>query len=121
MQSHFVIEEGQLMDDILEKADQYRQHFSLLKIAHERSAEWHRSLGEKLGGLEKGISTIVGTAIFVGVASQLGLDGKGTISIPAGYLASALYIVVLLLLISAPLLTALQMFRFEAIHPCMSW
>jgi hypothetical protein len=102
------------MDDILAKAKEYGKPFSLLKIAHERSAEWHRSLGEKLGGAEKGISTIVGTAVFVGVASQLGLDGNGTISIPKGFWAGVLYVLVLLLLISAPLLTALQMFRKDA-------
>ena len=73
------------MDDIIAKAEEYRTLFSSLKIAHEKSAEWHRSLGEKLGGAEKGISTIVGTAIFVGVASLLGLNGKGTISIPEGW------------------------------------
>jgi len=102
------------MDDILAKAKEYGRLFSLLKIAHEKSAEWHRSLGEKLGGAEKGISTIVGTAVFVGLASQLGLDGKGTIRIPEHSWALILYMLVLLLLISAPLLTALQMFRKDA-------
>jgi hypothetical protein len=98
------------MDDILAKAKEYGRLFCLLKIAHELSAESHRSLGEKLGGAEKGISTIVGTAIFVSVASLLGLNGKGTISIPGGLGARILYVLVLLFLVSAPVLTALQMF-----------
>jgi hypothetical protein len=104
----------QPVDDIIAKAEEYRTLFSSLKIAHEKSAEWHRSLGEKLGGAEKGISTIVGTAIFVGVASLLGLNGKGTISIPEGWGARVLYMLVLLFLISAPVLTALQMLRKDA-------
>jgi len=103
------------MDAILAKAKEYGRLFSLLKIAHERSAKWHRNLGEKPGGSEKAISTIVGTAIFVGVASKLGLDGKGAIgSIPAGYGARILYTLVLLLLISAPAMAALQMFRKDS-------
>jgi hypothetical protein len=40
------------MDDILVKAKEYGNLFSLLKIGHEQSSEWHRGLGEKLGGAE---------------------------------------------------------------------
>lgn len=102
------------MEDVLTKAIEYRKLFSLLKIAHELSAEWHRSLGEKLGGAEKGIASIVGTGIFVGVVSQFGLDGSETLNIPVSATARFLYFLLLLILLTAPLLTALQMFRKDA-------
>jgi hypothetical protein len=98
------------INDVRSKANDYGRLFALLAIAHEQSAEWHRGLGEKLGGAEKALSTIVGTAIFVAVASQLGLNGKGTISVPEHTWAKAIYFLVLVLLMLAPAMTALQIF-----------
>lgn len=74
--------------------------------AHENSAEYHRSRNVKLGGAAKFVSAIVGTGFFVGLVSKLGLDGKGSLSVPAGW--ELLYWLVLVVSLAGPALTALQ-------------
>jgi hypothetical protein len=88
------------MNDILTKAKEYWKLVATRAIAHEKSAEWHRHRGTKLGVAATVLSAVVSTAIFATVTSQLGLNGK--ITIPQGTSALLIYFVVSLLLILAP-------------------
>lgn len=96
------------MRDIIERAKEYRDVVTTRAVAHEKSAEWHRHWGEVLGVVATALSAIVGSAIFVAVAQQLGLGGEGGISLPGGRWAWLGYFFFGLLLISAPVLTGIQ-------------
>src|SRR4051794_24452001 len=97
------------MHDILVKAKEYWNLVATRAIAHEKSAESHRHWGTLLGGAATVLSALVSTAIFSTVTSQLGLNTKGTIAIPqGGWVSLLLYSVLGLLLILAPMLTAVQ-------------
>ncbi|HEX6372509.1 MAG TPA: SLATT domain-containing protein [Longimicrobium sp.] len=96
------------MHDIIERAKEYRELVATRALGHEKSAEWHRHWGEVLGVVATALSAIVGSAIFVAVANQLGLGGQGGISLPAGRWAWLGYFFFGLLLISAPVLTGIQ-------------
>ena len=80
--------------------------------AHENSAEYHRSRDASLGGAAKVVSAIVGAGVFVGLVSKLGLDGKGSLSVPPGW--EWLYWLVLAVALAGPALTALQIQLHDA-------
>jgi hypothetical protein len=80
--------------------------------AHENSAEYHRRRDAGLGGAAKSVSAIVGTGVFVGLVSKLGLDGKGSLSVPPGWVS--LYWLVLAVSLAGPALTALQIHLHDA-------
>jgi hypothetical protein len=80
--------------------------------AHENSAEYHRSRDAKLGGASKSLSAILGAGVFVGLVSKLGLDGKGSLSIPPGW--EWVYWLVLGVSLAGPALTALQIHLHDA-------
>ena len=80
--------------------------------AHENSAEYHRSRDAKLGGATKFLSAIVGAGVFVGLVSKLGLDGKGSLSVPPGW--EWLYWLVLAVSLAGPALAALQIHLHDA-------
>src|SRR4051794_35100898 len=95
------------MKDIREKAEKYWVLAAMRAVAHENSAEWHRGRGVRLGVIATGLSAVVGSAVFVAVAKQLG-PGEGT-SLPTGALAGLFFYFVLgLLLVSAPVLTGIH-------------
>jgi len=96
------------MQDIIEKATEYWELVATRSVAHEKSAEWHRHQGEVLGIVATVLSAVVGSAVFVAVTKQLGLDGQGGIALPAGRWAWLVYFFFGLLLISAPVLTGVQ-------------
>ncbi|MCI0512804.1 SLATT domain-containing protein [candidate division KSB1 bacterium] len=96
------------MHDILAKATEYRNLTVLRAIAHEKSAAWHRRRGALLGVMATILSGMVGTTIFATITSQLGLDGKGSISLPQGGWALVIYLVVGFLLILSPVLSGVQ-------------
>jgi hypothetical protein len=99
--------EGQ-MQDVLATAKEYWKVVAKRAIAHEKSAEWHRSRGAQLGVGATILSAVVGTAIFATITSHLGLDGKASITFPQGGWALLLYIVVFAPLILAPVLTGVH-------------
>lgn len=80
--------------------------------AHENSAEYHRRRDAGLGSAAKTVSAVVGTGVFVGLVSKLGLDGKGSLSVPAGW--EWLYWTVLAVSLAGPALTALQIALHDA-------
>lgn len=80
--------------------------------AHENSAAYHRSSDAKLGAATKIVSSIVGAGVFVGLVSKLGLDGKGSLSVPPGW--EWLYWLVLAFCLAGPALTALQIQLHDA-------
>jgi len=96
------------MSDILKDADDYRKQAHMRAVAHELSAEYHRHRGVQIGAIAKVISAIVGSTVFVIVITRLGLDGKGTISVPSQGWAWLAYIGFALLSILAPVLTGLE-------------
>jgi|SRR5215471_17536148 len=80
--------------------------------AHEDSAEYHRRSDARLGAATKIVSSIVGAGVFVGLVSKLGLDGKGSLSVPPGW--EWLYWLVLALSLAGPALTTLQIHLHDA-------
>lgn len=96
------------MKDVLATAKEYWKEVAKRAIAHEKSAEWHRKRGAKLGVGATIISAVVGTTIFATITSQLGLDGKASITFPQGGMALLLYIVIFAPLILAPVLTGVH-------------
>lgn len=59
------------MKDILEQAEKYRQEIERIAIAHEVSAEWHRSRGVLLGVTATVLSAVVSTSIFATYITKL--------------------------------------------------
>ncbi|MBZ5690049.1 MAG: hypothetical protein LAP86_34100 [Acidobacteriia bacterium] len=85
-------------------------------MAHRVSAEAHRHRNMLLGGVSTVLTTLVGTAVFTGLVSQFGLDGKGTTAINPfkGTGMIWVYGLVLLLSVMAPVITALHSFMHNA-------
>ncbi len=103
------------MNDIFKSAMKVQEELPREIFAHRLSAEYHRHWHMTLGGLSTVLTTLVGTAIFTGLVSQLGLDGKGEIQNPfAGQGMDWLYVIIILLSISAPILAALHTFMNHA-------
>jgi hypothetical protein len=96
------------MKDVLATAKEYWEVVAKRAIAHEKSAEWHRKRGAQLGIGATILSAVVGTAVFATITSQLGLDGKASITFPQGGMALLLYIIVFAPLILAPVLTGVH-------------
>lgn len=97
-----------LSDAAAEQRDAHRR-----AVAHELSAESHRAKGVWLGLSATILSAIVGTAIFAIVAARLGLDGKGTLSVPREFWSRVAFYGVIVLSILAPVLSAAQLFLNE--------
>ena len=103
------------MRDIFQRAKKSQEELPREIMAHRVSAEYHRHWNMALGGISTVLTTLVGTAIFTGLVSQLGLNGKGAIQNPfAGQGMACLYVVVIFLSISAPILAALHTFMHHA-------
>lgn len=97
------------LNDVLERAKEYREVVARRAIAHEKSAEWHRKRGARLGVGATILSAVVGTAIFATITSQLSLAGeKATITLPRDGWATLLYLLVFAALILAPVLTGVH-------------
>lgn len=102
--------------DVIQKATEEQEMLLLEIMAHRVSAEWHRHWNMVLGGLATVLTTVVGTAVFTGLVSQFGLDGKGT-GAPNPFASkgmSCLYGLVLFLSILAPVIASLYTFMHHA-------
>ena len=103
------------MNDIFQRAKKSQEELPREIMAHRVSAEYHRHWNMALGGTSTVLTTLVGTAIFTGLVSQLGLDGKGDIRNPfANQGMDWFYMVVISLSISAPILAAWHTFMHHA-------
>jgi hypothetical protein len=90
------------MDGIITDASNSRNDAHRRAVAHELSAEWHRKVGVRLG------LAIASASIFATVTASLGLDGKGTLTIPQEFWSLVLFYGVIALLILAPVISAWQ-------------
>ena len=103
------------MNDVFKRAREQQRSLPLEIMAHRVSAEAHRHWNMALGGLTTVLTTLVGTSIFTGLVSQFGLNGKGEVRNPfAAQGMGWLYLIVLLLSISTPVLAALHTFMHHA-------
>jgi len=100
------------MDDLIARTSRRLDEINKRARAHENSAEYHRSNDAKLGGATKIVSSIVGAGVFAGLVSKLGLDGKGSLSVPPGW--EWLYWLVLAVSLAGPALTVLQVHLHDA-------
>jgi hypothetical protein len=111
-----------MFTDLIKGATEDQERLPREIMAHRVSAEWHRHWNMVLGGLATVLTTLVGTAVFTGLVSQFGLDGKGTAaSNPfTGKGMICLYGLVLFLSILAPVVAAVHTFMHNeedaAIH-----
>src|SRR6266498_2492080 len=97
---------------ILDKANEYLKIVTIRAIAHEMSAEWHRSTGTTLGVVATILSAIVGSTVFVVVSKNFALNGTGDFVFPPlswGW-RLFIYICIGLILILSPVLTGIQTF-----------
>ena len=99
---------GTPLDDIRRQATEYWELVATRADAHERSAEWHRHKGAQLGVAATALSAVASTAIIATITRQLGLSKDGSITIPPNGWAWLILIVLTLLLILSPVLTAVQ-------------
>jgi hypothetical protein len=104
------------MNEIITSAKKYQEYLPREIMAHRLSSEYHRHWNMALGGASTVLTTLVGSAIFTGLVSQLGLDGQGVIHNPfeEGQGMGWLYMVALILSILAPILSALHTFMHHA-------
>lgn len=104
------------MDQILTDAIKYRDEAEWKEVAHQFSADWHRRWGVRLGAVATILSALVGSAIFLTATTQLGLTGKGTLSIPQTPSGLALFYSVVGLSVLSPILSGLNTFLNEPEH-----
>jgi hypothetical protein len=111
-----VKETNMFNDVVLKRASDLEAQLPREIIAHKVSAEYHRHRNMVLGGCAVVLTTLVGTAVFTGLVSQFGLDGKGTT--PKNPFSGPgipwLYAAVLILSILAPVIAALHTFMHDA-------
>lgn len=82
-------------------------------LAHELSAEWHRRVGVRLGLVSTALSAIVSTSIFAAVTATLGIDAKGSLTIPQQTAPLLCFYAVITLLIISPVFSAVQAYLNE--------
>ena len=102
------------MKEILLNAHEYLECVFVRAVAHELSAESHRSVGTRWGIVSTVLSAIVGSALFVSLSDKFGLTGKNdlTFSFASWPQQSRIlaYTFTGLILILAPILTNVQAF-----------
>lgn len=101
------------MDGVITDASDSRNDAYRRAVAHEVSAEYHRKVGVRLGLASTALSAIAGASVFATVTASLGLDGKGTLTIPQTFWPLVLFYGVIALLILAPVLSAWQTYLNE--------
>lgn len=93
------------METVRDDAYSRRAEAHLKEKAHEVSAEHHRKRGVKLGVTAAALSAIVGTTVFV-AAAKLVSSGRGELTRPTEPLGWTLLVVVVLLSVLSPVLSA---------------
>ncbi len=101
------------MNKIIKDASDGERDAHRREIAHEHSARWHRKVGVRLGIASTVLSTIVSTSVFASIAKYLGLNGKGTLTIPQEFLPLLLFYGIVILLILSPVLSAVLTYLNE--------
>jgi len=96
--------------DLIDKALIYQEYAATMSNAYYFMANYCRRNHMRLGVIATIVSTLVGTALFAGLAAKLGSDGKSTLPANPSYAGVLGYLVVALFSIAAPVLTGLQTF-----------
>ena len=73
------------MDELTRQAREKSGEVRKNEVAHCLSSKYHRKKSVWIRTAAQSVSAIVGTGIFAGLTSQLGLSGKGSLSIPPGW------------------------------------
>lgn len=94
-----------VLEDILEKAREYRRLALLRADAHYGSAEWHRFRGVKYGVAATLLSATVSSTIFVAMARRVGVGGETAIVIPTDGWGWTVTITLGVLLVLSPAIT----------------
>ena len=107
---------NQLLNDVLKRAAEEQKMLPREIMAHRISAEFHRHRNMVLGGWATVLTTLIGTAVFTGLVSQFGLNGRSQGSVNPFAVTGGiwLYGFVLLLSILAPVIAALHSFMHNA-------
>ena len=93
------------MEDILERAREYRKLALLRTDAHYGSAEWHRARGVTYGVAATLLSAIVSSTIFAALTRQVGVGGETAVVIPTTGWGWGVMIALGALLVLSPALT----------------
>jgi hypothetical protein len=105
-----------MLNAVIQRATEDQQKLPREIMAHRVSAEDHRRRNMLLGGSATVLTTLVGTAVFTGLVSQFGLDGKSA-NVTNPFASKGmiwLYGLVLFLSILAPVIAAFHTFRHDA-------
>jgi hypothetical protein len=105
-----------VIEDIFAQAKKYHREMPREILAHQLSAESHRHRNMLLGGCATVLTTLMGTAVFTGLVSHFGLDGKSNPSINPFQVKGGIFLygIVLVFSILAPVLSALHSFMHNA-------
>jgi len=105
-----------LLNDIVRRAAEDQKRLPREIMAHRLSAEFHRHRNMVLGGWATVLTTLIGTAVFTGLVSQFGLDGKSKPAVNPFQVKGGiwLYGFVLFLSVLAPVIAALHSFMHNA-------
>jgi hypothetical protein len=105
-----------LLNAVLKKAAEEQKMLPREIMAHRVSAEFHRHWNMVLGGWATVLTTLIGTAVFTGLVSQFGLNGKSKSSIDPSAVTGGtwLYGFVLFLSVLAPVVSTLHSFMHNA-------
>jgi hypothetical protein len=98
------------MKDLIEKALIYQEYAATMSNAYYFMANYCRRNHMRLGVVATIVSTLVGTALFAGLVTQVGSDGNPSLPANLSYAGLLGYLVVALFSIGAPVLTGLQTF-----------
>jgi hypothetical protein len=98
------------MKDLIDKALVYQEFAATKSNAYYGMADYCRRNHMRLGVVATVVSTLVGTAIFAGLATRAGSDSGGTLPTNLGGWGLLGYVLVALFSMSAPVLTGLQTF-----------
>ena len=103
------------MKNVYDSAVEIQRELPREIMAHKLAAEHHRKYSMILGGLSTFLTTLVGTAIFTGLVSQLGMDGTAELRNPfQGQGMQWGYLIVMLLSVLTPIVAALHTFMHHA-------
>ena len=98
------------MTDLVDKALIYQEFAATKSNAYYAMADYCRRNHMRLGVVATIVSTLVGTAVFAGLATRVGLERNEALPENLGSLGVLAYVIVALFSISAPVLTGLQTF-----------
>jgi hypothetical protein len=98
------------MGTLLETAREYKDFAATKANAYYASAEYYARAHTRLGVAATAVTTLVGTTVVTSLVSQFGIGGNEPKPLPTDRVWIAVYAIITLLSIAAPVLTGLQAF-----------